>query len=606
MTIAVRAVLKSISPEGRKIASIYARYPWFIHAEMCRHRIFSQSVSSARAIPFERMLAKVESDPVIPIHWGKSTPGMQAHEEIDGDLQLEACDRWASAMGWSIDAARHLHALGVHKQIVNRLLLPFTHVETLITSTEWGNFLALRDHPDAEPHMQQLAKAIREVIEREDDWTPLPEFGWHIPFLDERDADLSLSDKLKVSVARCAMVSYFDPDGKPTPREKEFERYNKLLSSRPLHACYDAETEVLTKDGWKRWPYVSETDDVMAVDIRTGSSWFETPSAVHKFEHSGSLIHITSQALDLLVTPNHNLVVSSRIQSGRAWTPYRLMEARYAASQPHRALTSTQLVDGFAWTNSFGCGARAWATLVGFFVGDGHATKPEACNSNRITFHLRKRRKISFLRLLALSLGIDLLEQSGDIFALAAPGIGTWFRKNCYTASGDKILPDGWMFITSEEWRSLKLGLLNSDGAPRRNTWVYSSTSRELLNQLQILAHTRSEAATITWTDREAPAKSCGRINFSNRTAPRVESSQHGRTGAVAEQSYEGLVYCATVSTGALLVRRNGLVAVSGNSPFEHQAQVDDLGLAERHWRNFTFFRQHRSVIECGCAQETN
>jgi hypothetical protein len=279
MTIAVRAVLKSISPQGRKIASIYARYPLFIHNELLTHRAFSRNSASSRAIPVERMIDSVQRDPVIPTYWGKNQPGMKAEEECSAQVELwhsefgasdcfvDREEAWLHAMHNAVGQARAFEAAGYHKQIVNRLLAPFAHIETLITSTEWENFDALRCHPDAEPHMQDLASAIRAVI-LPDNWTPLPEFGWHIPFLDERDADLSLSDKLKVSVARCAMVSYFDPDGKPTPREKEFERYNKLLSSRPLHASpFEHQAQVddlgLAERHWRNFTYYRQHRSVI-------------------------------------------------------------------------------------------------------------------------------------------------------------------------------------------------------------------------------------------------------------------------------------------------------------------------------------------------------
>ncbi|TDE87445.1 FAD-dependent thymidylate synthase [Deinococcus sp. S9] len=51
-----------------------------------------------------------------------------------------------------------------------------------------------------------------------------------------------------------------------------------------------------------------------------------------------------------------------------------------------------------------------------------------------------------------------------------------------------------------------------------------------------------------------------------------MESRQAGRSFTTRESwtPYRGKVYCATVSTGALLVRRNNKVVVSGNSPLEH------------------------------------
>ena len=60
--------------------------------------------------------------------------------------------------------------------------------------------------------------------------------------------------------------------------------------------------------------------------------------------------------------------------------------------------------------------------------------------------------------------------------------------------------------------------------------------------------------------------------------SPRIEINQNGRSLSYKESfdEYNGMIYCATVSTRALLVRRNDKVVVSGNSPFEHIAQAPE------------------------------
>src|SRR5690606_8597079 len=111
-------------------------------------------------------------------------------------------------------------------------------------STDWANFFHLREHRDAEPHFYDLAVMIREAIEAA---TPqsLNPGDWHLPFVEQSDADFAReatggdSEKtrktlIKLSVARCARISYkpFDGDGSI---EKEMERYEKLVGSSPLH-----------------------------------------------------------------------------------------------------------------------------------------------------------------------------------------------------------------------------------------------------------------------------------------------------------------------------------------------------------------------------------
>ena len=136
---------------------------------------------------------------------------------------------------------------GYHKQIPNRLLEPFSWIDTLVTATEWANFLWLRDHEEAEPHLQDLARLVRQAID-EADVQVLGEGGWHMPYITENDRDAACFDMglgtgneasnavlLKLSAARCARISYVPFDGDAS-YEAELRRYDLLMGSDRLHA----------------------------------------------------------------------------------------------------------------------------------------------------------------------------------------------------------------------------------------------------------------------------------------------------------------------------------------------------------------------------------
>src|SRR5437660_8749012 len=97
-------VLDSINPAGVRLLTLRWKYPLMVHAEACRHRAFSRSVASNRAIPTPKIIAMVEQDPVIPIFWGRNQPGMQAEEELDADQRAAAVRGWRAALD---DAEKH-------------------------------------------------------------------------------------------------------------------------------------------------------------------------------------------------------------------------------------------------------------------------------------------------------------------------------------------------------------------------------------------------------------------------------------------------------------------------------------------------------------------
>jgi thymidylate synthase ThyX len=83
MSITAKVLADSTSPTGKRIVTFELTYPRYIHAEFMTHRVFSRNAASSRAIPFKKLLQRVQEDPAIPIHWGKNEPGMQANSEVD-------------------------------------------------------------------------------------------------------------------------------------------------------------------------------------------------------------------------------------------------------------------------------------------------------------------------------------------------------------------------------------------------------------------------------------------------------------------------------------------------------------------------------------------
>ena len=244
MTIEAQVIADSISPLQSRLTTFALRYPRFIHAEFMTHRLFSRNASSSRAIPAKTLFKTIETDPALPVHWGKNQKGMQAHEEVD-TFTGEVCERmWLDARDKVLDIARSLEGMGIHKQVVNRLIEPWSHITVVVTATEWDNFFSLRCHPDAQPEIKVLAEKMRDLY-----YSHIParvEFGqWHLPFVkpEERVAPghygkdgrpKNESNLIKASTARCARVSYLTHDKKDPILDVDIELHDRLLSSKHM------------------------------------------------------------------------------------------------------------------------------------------------------------------------------------------------------------------------------------------------------------------------------------------------------------------------------------------------------------------------------------
>jgi hypothetical protein len=297
-TISATSILASKHAiTGDRIDTLLLRNPRWIHAEGRTHRLMkigedmeisvptpslmedenlSRNASSSRAIPVEKLIQDVLDDPAVPLFWGKNQKGMQASEECDalvpvvtagGLKNVRREDAWLLARDYAVGFAQCFAQSGYHKQIVNRLLEPFSHITVVVTATNWSNFLALRDHPDAEPHIQILAREIRKALEGAEVQTLAPG-EWHLPFVTDGEHEgvpasdaLHGFDKLrKLSVARCASTSYKTVDGFDMTLERAIELHDKLRDHRPMHASpfeHQAMADYVADGGGPAYRYIN-------------------------------------------------------------------------------------------------------------------------------------------------------------------------------------------------------------------------------------------------------------------------------------------------------------------------------------------------------------
>lgn len=227
---------------GDRITTLEVTMPRCILAQFNTHRMFSRNSASSRAIPVEKFIAKVKDNPLKPLRWGTAQRGMVAGAELTPIEQLDAEHIWDGARKDMIWAAERLAKLGVAKEIVNRLLEPFSWTTVLVTSTEWANFFKLRLAYDAQPEMTRTAEemfaAMQNTVENS---TPVEcsAGDWHIPFGERMPEGLTLLERIKIATARCARLSYLTHDGQFAPA-RDFELHDQLLANghlSPLEHC---------------------------------------------------------------------------------------------------------------------------------------------------------------------------------------------------------------------------------------------------------------------------------------------------------------------------------------------------------------------------------
>ena len=402
--------------------------------------------------------------------------------------------------------------------------------------------------------------------------------------------------------------------------EKHWNLVKKVLDSG--HSCYDNKTEVLTSEGFKLWGEVTENDLIAAIEPMTHKMHYEKPKRLVKSDYIGKMYFFNNKYINLCVTPNHRLYSSliSKIEDRKVenFDFYKCKDIVYkenrrtnveVALRPQKFKTFCETTSAF-WYNPLCLSedkVEAFDKLIGFFIGDGYAE-----GGNRLEFHLKKERKVKYLKDIVETLGWEFKECKNNKYKVFVENIGNFARDNYYDNNFNKRIPDQLLTCSQDCINAFIDGLKNSDGSHHsRNSFTYSTTSEQVADLLQALVHIVGGHASIKIIkDNQVNKnwKQCIKMEVcvpNTRPYVLVNDSRHVQKD-VNIIDYEGAVYCCEVSTGLLMVRRNNKVCLCGNSVAEHvyfTFAIEGISRAcshqlVRHRAGIVFSQQSQRYVE--------
>lgn len=227
-----KVIEDSVCISGHRVTTMQVTCPRFIWSEVLTHRVFSRSAQSSRAVPVNKMIDQVETNPVVPLRFANNISGMQSGDPLTGEDLSDAIGIWKSSATEAAKMARVLTGMNVSKEVANRILEPYLTISAIITSTEWDNFFSLRICEMAQPEIHSLALKMREARSSS---TPrlLNSDEWHTPYITKEERETLSSDKVVLaSAARCARVSFVNHDKTACDLQRDLKLSEMLIESR--------------------------------------------------------------------------------------------------------------------------------------------------------------------------------------------------------------------------------------------------------------------------------------------------------------------------------------------------------------------------------------
>jgi hypothetical protein len=278
MSYETKIILDSIAPSGGRLTTFQFTLPRVVLAEFNTHRMFSRNSASSRAIPVEKMLKKVKDDPFVPTYWGKNQKGMQAEREVTEREAAMAADEWLLQRDYAISGAEALLALGIHKQLTNRLVEPWLWHTIVCTATEYSNYFGLRDNRQAAPEIRDSAHAAHELYKKNEPQL-IEDGGFHLPYVSGPDYDLkklvdrgfTMKQLCEVSIGRCAAVTYLNQENVADP-EADIDRAVKRLLPSGHMSPFEHPAESLSRERWRKIAY-AQAEAWIEERVPMGNFW---------------------------------------------------------------------------------------------------------------------------------------------------------------------------------------------------------------------------------------------------------------------------------------------------------------------------------------------
>lgn len=408
--------------------------------------------------------------------------------------------------------------------------------------------------------------------------------------------DMVGSGNLKIYKAFKAITGLSDPEDRKL-QEKQVSGLLKWVFGKGSPKCYDSETEILTENGWVKFPeYLDSTIKVATLNPSTDVFEWQTPTDIIHIPYSGDMIYTHTRYLDSMVTPNHNHYVSLRIGKGinSRWTPFTKEQASSLVDVVKRVRYKTAASKYIGSTpNTFDItpNADAFATFIGWYAAEGWihtdntivyiAVKAHGRDESILTdlfdnnafkykkaYYTTKAAKVSPYGIKTPA-GYEMV-----YFSFYSKELCQWLKDNvgasCYTKHlSHEIL--GW---SSEYLINVWEGFHAGDGEKRsglittntKRTWQSRKSFTDRGNRAYTVSKDLAESFV------ELGLKIGASVNYvKNKEVYRI--SVHAFDYSVAEYRhqtskvpYDGMVHCVTVPNGLVFVRRNGRVLVSGNS----------------------------------------
>lgn len=345
--------------------------------------------------------------------------------------------------------------------------------------------------------------------------------------------------------------------------------------------CFDPSVEILTENGWKKYTDVLDNEKLATFNPKNNS--LEYQNFINRIvrDYNGDLIHFKTNEIDMLTTTNHRMWGQEEISINENqeptysdWKVIPAEEVKYKTRM--RACvdkwigTSDQYINnGIVAGNYLIHDINAFSALVGYYISYGHYDNEEAL------LNVNKKYE-GVIRKTLIDVGITFVESPNNetITFLFDKDFSKWIGKQIHNDVGYKNIPSWIKQFSKEQLECLFGALFQKENYEKNSTeqshYSYSTSSKQLADDIMEIALKLGYAVTIGQTEDQKIYVT--NIFYSNKNRfPVLDTLIFGekevdRRKCIQKIPYNGKVWCFEVPNEFLIVRRNGIPLVAGNT----------------------------------------
>jgi phosphoribosylamine-glycine ligase len=363
--------------------------------------------------------------------------------------------------------------------------------------------------------------------------------------------------------------------------------------------CYSEDTEILTIEGWKTFGALKKTDVVAVFQPGFKRIRFEKPKAIYWKKYRGKMINFKHREIDLLVTPNHRMLVENR--KGKN-SKFQVIEAQNWKGEKFIPQTGNWIGISRKYftlpksTNRYGPKSKSikikfddWIEFLGLFLSEGYVSNSKSGGKRVYICQTKKSKNFSKMKKILEKLPFEVSHNDNKF------RINSGQLMECLSGFGKsytKFVPD--YIKTSKQgqiMRFLKAFHLG-DGSTHLGQMRFHTNSKQMIGDIQELILKIGKVGVVTIDKRKKMISPLTGKEYRARPVYSIEINKKQKTSIrkkdIHTQEYSGHIGCVTVSTGFVIVRRNLRVAICGNTggmgsystgtllPFLEQKDLDE------------------------------